>query len=222
MHECNSKKNILIVTGGRVDMAHAALWLKGIQTDYVIAADRGGDTALSMGLPIDLLIGDLDSVRDPDGVKEAADEVRIFSAEKDDTDTGLALRTAIEMKPERIFILGGTGQRLDHTFTTVMSLMQTLESGVHCEIVDANNRIYIKDRDFSIAKKEQYGDFVSFVPVGTGAVLSLEGFRYDGVRVNVPLGSTLCQSNEVAADTAYVKVHEGVILVFESREQALI
>lgn len=218
MNDTDLKKNILIVSGGRVDLAHAALWLNETPVDFVIGVDSGGETALELGLELDLLIGDLDSAGDPQGLMRAAGEVRIFEPEKDDTDTGLALAAALEMRPENIFILGGTGERMDHTFTTVMSLEQTLGSGVHCEIVDGKNRIYMRNGDFVIRRDEQYGEYVSFVPVSDKVVLSLEGMRYDGVRICVERGATLCQSNEIVEEEARIKVHEGVILVFESRD----
>ena len=77
---------------------------------------------------------------------------------------------------------------------------------------------YPENGDFVIRRDEQYGEYVSFVPVSDKVVLSLEGMRYDGVRICVVRGATLCQSNEIVEEEAYIKVHEGVILVFESRD----
>lgn len=88
----------------------------------VFAVDGGIDHALAAGLTPSRLIGDLDSVS-PAGLVWAGAKATIsrHSADKDQTDTELALASAAEMHPERITLVGG-GNRLDHSITAIGAL----------------------------------------------------------------------------------------------------
>ena len=53
---------VLIVTGGSVNVAWAKEWLDNQIFDYCIAADSGLEYADKLGLKVDFLLGDYDSV----------------------------------------------------------------------------------------------------------------------------------------------------------------
>ena len=75
----------------------------------VIAADRGLEHALALGLEVTVAVGDFDSAS-PEAVDVAeASGTRIdrHPAEKDATDLELALDVAAAMSPERILVLAG-------------------------------------------------------------------------------------------------------------------
>jgi thiamine pyrophosphokinase len=88
----------------------------------ILAVDGGLDHALAAGLAPSSLIGDLDSVS-PAGLAwaEANATISRHSADKDQTDTELALASAAEMHPARITLVGG-GNRLDHSITAIGAL----------------------------------------------------------------------------------------------------
>ena len=78
----------------------------------VIVADSGLDVALAAGLVPTMLVGDLDSIS-ADGARWAADHglpIEQHPADKDDTDTALALRCAAATRPRR----GGRARRRHH------------------------------------------------------------------------------------------------------------
>ena len=66
---------------------------------YVIAADSGLDHALALGLPVDALIGDLDSVSDAGRrhAERSGMAIHHFPPDKDTTDTELAIALAISI-----------------------------------------------------------------------------------------------------------------------------
>ncbi len=83
--------------------------------DYIIAADSGLDRALLCGYSPDLVVGDLDSVKNKTFLDDIpADCVKIFPEDKDETDTEIALRIMKEIKVDRVILAGGGGGRLDH------------------------------------------------------------------------------------------------------------
>ena len=72
---------------------------------------------------------------------------------------------------------------------------------------------------FVITKEEQFGDFVSILPVkGDAKGITLEGFKYPLADANVKSFSSLGISNEIQADCGKIWVNEGTLLVIEARD----
>lgn len=91
--------------------------------DRVVCADSGVTLALRLGLDVDVVVGDLDSVPQGDlqRVVDAGAEVRRHPPDKDHTDLELALRVAAE-RADRVVVVGGAGGRLDHALANVAAL----------------------------------------------------------------------------------------------------
>ena len=85
--------------------------------DLCIAADVGYQNALKLGVKIDILLGDFDSLGTPPPDKQL--EILTVPAEKDFTDTQLAVQTALERGADDIVIIGGLSGRLDHTLSSL-------------------------------------------------------------------------------------------------------
>src|SRR5690242_14035395 len=77
----------------------------------VIAADGGLDHAYALGLPVDLLVGDLDSVSAAALARAIAEGVTIdrHPAAKDETDLELALDHVCRLRMTRALVLGAGG-----------------------------------------------------------------------------------------------------------------
>ena len=84
--------------------------------DLIIAADSGYDVAVSAGFPVDVLVGDMDSIATE--VIPGHAIVERHSPDKDSTDLELALEKVISERPGRIVVVGGAGGRFDHELAT--------------------------------------------------------------------------------------------------------
>jgi len=117
-------EHIVIITGASPLDPDLAARLRSESTEQTIwmAVDGGLDHALAAGLEPTHLVGDLDSVTE-EGLAWAARHAEIsrHPADKDQTDTELALALASKFDPERVTLVGG-GDRLDHTFAGVGAL----------------------------------------------------------------------------------------------------
>lgn len=93
--------------------------------DLVITADSGLDVALAAGFAPTHLVGDLDSIS-PAGRAWAVEHgivVETHPADKDATDTALALAAAVRLGATRLTLHGNTGvARLDHLLGTLAAL----------------------------------------------------------------------------------------------------
>lgn len=216
----SENKNILIISGGSVDYKWASEWLKNRKYDYVIAADRGLMHADKLGLKVDFILGDYDSVDTSvlDKYRKNTQTVT-YPKEKDYTDTHIAVLRAIEKKPDAIDILGATGTRYDHAMTNIYIMKAALDQKINCTIYDPNNRIYLANHSFSIERKEQYGDYLSFVPMTEKVVITLENVKYPLDHYVLEQGLSICQSNEIIGEHARIRLDQGTVVVYETRDR---
>src|ERR1051326_5659450 len=92
--------------------------------ELVIAADSGAEIALRYGVTPHFIVGDFDSLSLPvEDFRERGSQILQVPAEKDETDTELAIEVAIEHGASEITILGGLGgERFEHTMANVLLL----------------------------------------------------------------------------------------------------
>ena len=142
-----------------------------------------------------------------------------FQPEKDETDTEIAIRTAISQGCTTIHIMGATGTRVDHMMGNIHLLGMAMEQGVDCMLLDPHNRIRMINRGLVLKKEEQYGNYVSllpFTPQVTG--LTLTGFKYPLDGYTLECYHSLGVSNEITEEQAEISFRDGVLLVVESRD----
>ena len=225
---------ILIISGGSIDEMWGRKWVADYEPDYCIAADSGLVMADKLGLTVDLLLGDYDSVDKKIFEKYNGNTKTItYPCEKDYTDTHLALKKAIEKikklqdtskdgTEDEIAIIGATGTRYDHAFTNIFVLDESLEAGIRCAIYDKNNKIYLADKSFEIRKDKQFGDYLSFAPMTPEAGLSLSGVKYPLDRYTLRQGESICQSNEITEIIAKVEIFTGKLVVLRQETRYIL
>jgi thiamine pyrophosphokinase len=121
MNVQRSSSTIVVVTGAApLDRRAVAAVPSGA---LVVAADGGLDHARAAGLDPHVLVGDLDSISAV-GLAWATEHAEVVRhpAAKDATDTELAITHALAMAPERILLVAGQGDRLDHAITALGAL----------------------------------------------------------------------------------------------------
>jgi len=222
-YESGSKKHdMLIVSGGQIEDALILGLLEKHHYETVVACDSGIEFFRRNGRCPDVVFGDFDSANAQTvAYFKAQPQVRMerFPAEKDWTDTELAVRRALALRPDRIDLVGATGSRLDHVLGNLQLLLLGLEAGVPIFLIDAHNRIRLIDRALTIARDEQYGDFVSLLPcAGSVTGVTLRGMKYPLKRATLTPDITLGISNEIVADTAQITFETGKLFVIESRD----
>ena len=123
------------------------------EDDFVIACDRGYEYARRENIVPDLVMGDFDSYSGtlPEGVL-----VESFPVEKDDTDTMLAIRRAIELGCDSVRICCGIGgARLDHLYANIQSLAFAVKAGMEAEMEDEKTCIRaLRPGSYDIAERK--------------------------------------------------------------------
>jgi thiamine pyrophosphokinase len=196
---------------------------------HVIAADGGAGTALELGLRVDELIGDLDSVSPEVAarVTGAGARVRRYPTAKDATDLELALAAAVtrDPPPRRIVVLGGAGGRLDHLLAGALLLASPQWAGadatrVRVEAWLGRARVTVI-RDRAVLGASAAGELVSLLAVGGVAHgVTTSGLLYPLDGADLRPGSTLGVSNEFIAALATITVSRGVVLAVQPGSRA--
>lgn len=188
----------------------------------IIAGDRGLEALYQLKIIPNHVVGDFDSVS-PEILEFYKKQSQIifhkFNAEKDNTDTDIALQLAIRLKSSKITIMGALGKRMDHAIANIHILKDALEANIPCQMIDEHNRIYLINKEMTLEKEKVYAKYVSLIPL-TSIVegLSLTGFKYPLKDYTLPIGTSLGISNEIIGDTAHIEMKNGILIVIESRD----
>ena len=208
---------VVLAGGDPVDPADHSLVPTGA---FVVAADSGLDSALVLGIHVDLVVGDMDSVSAVALRQAEAAGTRIerHPADKDATDLELALDAALEAGAEEIIILGGHGGRLDHLLGNALLLASPRYAApnIKWQIGSATVTPCRPGRTAHIAGAP--GDQVSLLPIGGPATTVVTtGLTWPLTAEDLLLGSTRGISNEMAGPTATVELGSGVLLIIHER-----
>jgi len=204
--------NIAIVAGGMPP--------KNIpKADFYIGVDRGALWLIKQGVTPDIAIGDFDSVTKTEkrGIHDAAKKYIEFSSKKDATDLELAVVEAIKLHPKQVMMYGALGGRFDHSIGAVQILLKLESHNILGQIVDNLNKIIIVRHKMTLQKDKKY-QYVSIIPFGSAANVTLRGFLYNIVNKKLPIDSSLGISNEIINKRATITVHQGCALVVQSRD----
>jgi len=183
--------------------------------DMVICADGGTGPALALGLTPDLIVGDMDSIDAELLAKMQAQGVstQVFSTEKDKTDTQLALEAAVSRGADQITILGGIGDRLDHTWSTIMSTVDWVYRGIKISFYNPNQSIYIVKGEGEVSLQGKPGEIVSLLALTVVFGVTTEGLKYPLSRAELQPYQPYTVSNELVGERATVAFTNGVLMV---------
>ena len=202
-----------IYTGGKINKQGITEHPKG--DDIKIAADAGYDNALLLGEKPDILLGDLDSIsRKPDDKVETLE----VPAEKDFTDTQLAIETAIRRGADDIVIIGGLSGRLDHTLSNLSILEDLWKKKIHAVITDGSNRVRFIDSSSALIARSHY-KYLSIIAVSDVLKgVEIEGCKYPLKNAKIERAFQYAVSNEITGNCALIAIKNGKAFIVESDE----
>jgi thiamine pyrophosphokinase len=206
-----SEEVVVVVSGGDLPAPRGALAVPLGAT--VIAADKGVEHALALGLEVAVAVGDFDSAS-PEvlAVAEAAGvRVERHAAEKDATDLELALDVASTMSPNRILVLADGGGRLDHLVSSLLLLASDRYGHLQIDAFVGAALVHVL-RDERELEGES-GELVTLLAVnGPAEGVATEGLAYPLRGETLEPGSSRGVSNVFASERARVTIERGVLL----------
>ena len=184
------------------------------ENTFVIACDRGYTYARRCGIRPDLLVSDFDSY---DGPVDPEIPLQRFPSEKDDTDTMIAIRAALERGFREAVLYCALGGRLDHTLANLQSLAFALSHGLRLRIVSEDTEVLLlQDGTLSLPRREGFALSVFAFSERCRGV-SLHGTKYTLTDAELENSFPLGVSNEWAEDAATVSITDGTLLIVLSK-----
>ena len=206
-------KRAFVYTGGEIFPEY--ITERPEEGDIVIAADSGYNSAKDMGVKVDLLVGDFDSLSGE--LPNDVPEILQVPAKKDLTDTQLAVEKAVEMGAQDIIIIGSTSGRLDHTLSTLAILESLWERHLRGTLVSGQNRISFIKNTNHIVLRSGYKYF-SLIATDVAKGVSIEGAKYPLKNKTLDRKLQFAVSNEIEGNAALVTVKKGGLFIIESRD----
>ena len=210
-------KTCLIISGGDFNaLPQTTVY------DYTIACDRGYEHALKLGLAPDMIIGDYDSLSldkikkdlQNKGLSDTA--ILEFPIKKDDSDTMLAIKHALEKGFDNIVIICALGGRFDHTFANIQSMVYAREHGAECCILGEKERMYILKNGTRILKKKPGFSLSVYSLSDESLDVTIKGALYETENITLTTSFPLGLSNMITAPETSISVKEGTLLLVES------
>ena len=179
--------------------------------DLIVAADGGANRALKAGLPVDWIVGDLDSV--------AAETLRriprgrvVRDEDPDSTDLEKVMRFLEKRGVDSVVIVGAIGERLDHTFAT-LAIMSAWHAKMDIRLVDRHFTTVQVDPAFEF--ESPIGTMVSLVAPGGARGVTTRGLRFPLKNARLRF-SPLGIHNEVVSNPVRVEVRSGPLFLMRS------
>ena len=179
--------------------------------DLVIAADGGYDNLTSIGITPDLLIGDLDSIREtPNGIETLRHPIK-----KDETDMLLSYIEGARRGYTEFLIYGGTGGREDHTFANYSLLLYITERGHKATLFSDTGEVYmIKNSDITLSGESE--KHLSIFPFGCVAHgVSIKGAEYECESITLTPEFPLAVSNRFVGRQVSISVTDGALIIMK-------
>jgi thiamine pyrophosphokinase len=214
-------QNIVIVSGGRLgDREFFCGRLKQTGDFLLICCDGGARHLAAAGITPNVLVGDMDSIESSRLADYVRKGVKIIQhpADKDFTDTALALDYALNLKPERIQIWGALGGRIDHALANLFLLIRAKEAGVSACLLDEYSESFVPAEDAVFENAE--GCLVSLLALSSRVEgVTLEGFAYPMEEGTLELSESRGVSNIIVSKRARIHVRSGHLLVVRYRQK---
>lgn len=210
--------HIVIFAGGTIQPGRAVDQALA-RADLVIAADGGAVGALAYGRLPAYVVGDFDSLdaQLAAEMQRRGSHLEAVAAEKDETDTELAVQLALAQGATEITLLGALGgNRFDHALANVLLLAGFEPHPLR--IVDGESTCWLLRGPGATTIEGKAGDLLSLLPLtGNAEGISTQGLYYPLRGETLEFGKPRGVSNVLTGAHAEVTLERGLLLIVCTR-----
>lgn len=190
--------------------------------DYFVGIDRGCFFLVQNHLPLDLAVGDFDSVshQELQKIKTSAKRLITAPAEKEDTDTELALKVIFQQfEKAEVTVFGAFGGRLDHTLANIFlpSNPDLAPFMQHFHLRDRQNLVQFFPPGQHCVEQEDGMAYVSFM-ADNDAPLTIQDAKYELSEKNF-FQKKIYGSNEFVGKPICFSVPSGYVVVIQTKDR---
>lgn len=190
--------------------------------DILVAVDRACLHLVEAGYQLDLAVGDFDSVTaaELELIRRHSQTFQLAPAEKNDTDTELALQLLFQRFPDaQVIICGAFGGRLDHELSNLFlpSHPELAPYMRQMTLIDAQNQVTFYPAGEHQLRPSGCMTYISFLLEGRGQ-LTIKGAKYPLNQENY-FPRKIYSSNEFVGQPISVTVPDGYLVVLETKDK---
>ena len=203
-------KKCLILANGSPPHKKVISYLdkKGYKT--LICADGGANSTLKYDIIPDFIIGDLDSIK-PETYDYFYDRCRIIQIKRqNDTDVEKCLKFAIKQKFNETILLGGTGDRLDHSFCN-LGIVLKFSDKINIETIHGKSLLSVLKGKLKL--KTVPGEIISIYGFDRKTKIKSKGLKYPLTNFALPFGEKESTSNVAESTEVQLEITGGKIFV---------
>jgi thiamine pyrophosphokinase len=189
-------------------------------SSWIIAADGGTYNCISLGLRPNVIIGDLDSLKDEEltSYREAGTEIIAYPKHKDETDLELALQYALKIGITDLLIIGGLGARWDMSIANIMVLAHPMYTDLNIRLLDGHQEIRLLKAGDRTIIHGQPGEAISLIPLAGDVLgISTRGLEYPLNNETLQFGSARGVSNVFILEQAEIFFSQGLLCCITNR-----
>ena len=220
MNSTNISRPAVLVIGGEMPRRSVVETLP--HDPLVIAVDSGYRHARALGLGVDVLVGDLDSIT-KDDLEHARANVPILHTapnDKDQTDTELAIEWALDNGHRTLVILYGGGDRIDHHLGVMHALANPRLVGIDVVAHIGDAKVHVVHGPTTIDLSCAVGTTVGLVPIaGHVEGVTTAGLRWPLNDEQLVAWASRGVSNVTTDERVHVRIQSGVLLVMIHEEK---
>lgn len=192
------------------------------QVELVFAADSGLHIAQKLGLHVDAIIGDMDSVdvNALDEAKSRGTKIIQHDRDKNFTDLHSALLYAAECGTKKIVVVTAGGGRLDHQLGVIAAMFDPLLRNTQVEAIWDNSEIFALQGPASCEFSAEVADIVGLQAFSTSVIgISTTGLRWQLHNQQLANHETRGVSNEATEKRISVSLVSGQLLVIHQMKE---
>ena len=217
---------IVILAGGPAQSFESLIQMdKNFAQAFYVGVDRGSFRLMQAGFPVNLAIGDFDSLSAEEfsAVSAYADELHKSPTEKNDTDLELAVLavlTKFQNNIEEILILGAIGGRFDHQIQIFYLPLQNRFSDIVDKIIlrnETNSIRFVAAGQYNLVKEPQmtYLAFASLTPV---KALAIKGAKYELADMDFDRNLSLSSNEFINEQPVTLSFKKGMVAIIQSKD----
>ncbi|MSO16047.1 MAG: thiamine diphosphokinase [Ilumatobacteraceae bacterium] len=183
---------------------------------YVIAADSGYAHAIALGFMPNELVGDMDSITSIDLIDAHDSNVLItqFPADKNLTDTEIAISSALTRLSSHISVVSGGGDRFDHVLGMVHSLALCAET-VDTTLFIGTARVSYASYTREFHLDTQARDIISLIPLGGDTIVTTTGLQWELTSDRLQSFASRGVSNIATGTAVSISVDNGTLAIIQ-------
>lgn len=182
----------------------------------VIAADGGWRLCQELGLQVELLIGDFDTLSPEEVLLAQAKGASLqrYSQNKNESDLELAILAAHKQKASEATIIGALGGQWDHCLANLLAPLSLCHAlNIWASLLTSTAEIYLLSQGiYRLEAPPQTRVSLAALSKKVNG-LSLSGFHYSASELTLSRQETRGLANQVLSETAAIKFTSGELLI---------